>query len=107
MAMSRPVMFFGFVFTMMLTISSQGAPAERGVPAGFIGIMAAHVITMLWVMGLTVFYIVDVFRNELVVKDQKALWAVVIFLGSFVAMPIYWYLYIWREPAASAVPGRT
>jgi hypothetical protein len=48
-------------------------------------------------MGLTVFYMVNVFRNDRVDKDKKVLWAVVIFMGNMIAMPIYWYLYIWRE----------
>jgi hypothetical protein len=38
-----------------------------------------------------------VFRNDRVNKDMKVLWAVVLFMGSFIAMPIYWYLYIWRD----------
>ncbi|NLG84554.1 MAG: hypothetical protein GX493_08130 [Firmicutes bacterium] len=43
-------------------------------------------------------YIVNVFNTDLVDKDKKALWAVVLFFGNIIAMPIYWYLYIWREP---------
>ena len=37
-------------------------------------------------------------------QDKKALWAVVIFMGNALAMPVYWYLYIWKplrhEPLA-------
>jgi hypothetical protein len=63
---------------------------------------------MLVIAALTVFYIVNVFRNERVVKDQKVLWAVVLFLGNVMAMPIYWYLYIWKDglPAGTPSPGR-
>ena len=43
---------------------------------------------MLWIMALTVFYMVNVFRNDRVDKDKKVLWAVVIFMGSIIAMPI-------------------
>jgi hypothetical protein len=40
-------------------------------------------------------------------NDKKALWAAVLFFGNMVALPVYWYLYIWREPpsAASAPPS--
>lgn len=58
-----------------------------------------HLLTILLVIGLMIFYIVDVFRNERVNKDMKVLWAVVLFMGTMIAMPVYWYLYIWREPA--------
>jgi len=33
-----------------------------------------------------------------------ALWANVIFLGDMIAMPIYWYLYIWKEAAVASSP---
>jgi hypothetical protein len=66
--------------------------------------MAVHLFTMLWIMALTVFYMVNVFKNDRVEKDKKVLWAVVIFMGSMIAMPIYWYLYIWKETPANNVP---
>src|SRR3989442_571149 len=62
-------------------------------------IIPLHLLTMLLIMGLTVFYIVNVFRNDRVNKDMKVLWAVVLFMGSMIATPIYWYLYIWRDAA--------
>ena len=43
-------------------------------------------------------YIRDVFKNDKVAQDKKALWAVVLFMGGVIAMPIYWYFYIWKEP---------
>ena len=54
---------------------------------------------MLAVMALLVFYIVDIFRNNRVEKDKKALWAIVILMGGAIAMPIYWFIYFWKEPA--------
>jgi hypothetical protein len=38
-----------------------------------------------------------VFRTDRVPADKKALWAVVLFLGNFFAMPFYWYFYIWPK----------
>jgi multisubunit Na+/H+ antiporter MnhB subunit len=54
------------------------------------------------VLGATVIYIINVFGNDRVEKDKKALWAVVLFLGSILAMVVYWYLYIWRQTPAPA-----
>ena len=68
-------------------------------------IIPLHLLTMLMIIGLTAFYIVNVFRNERVGKDMKVLWAVVIFMGSIFAMPVYWYLYIWR--ALPVTPGQS
>ncbi len=67
------------------------------MPIAFAVIFALHFLTMLFILALTIFYIVDIFRNNRVEKDKKALWAIVIFMGNAIAMPIYWYLYIWKE----------
>lgn len=77
----------------------------RGNEPGFIWaiIIPLHILTMLWIMGLTVFYMVNVFRNDRVNKDMKVLWAVVLFMGSIIAMPIYWYLYIWRDVTSPSI----
>jgi hypothetical protein len=48
---------------------------------------------------------VNVFRNDRVDKDKKVLWAVVLFMGNMIAMPIYWYLYIWREVPTAGSPA--
>ena len=77
---------------------------KSGPPFFFAAFFAVHLFTMLWMMGLTIFYIVNVFRNDRVDKDKKALWAIVIFMGNIIAMPIYWYLYIWQEAPAGSQP---
>jgi hypothetical protein len=102
------ILFFLLIFSMILFIGpGQGDPGS-GPPRALALIFPLHLLTMLVIAALTVFYIVNVFRNERVVKDQKVLWAVVLFLGNVLAMPIYWYLYIWKEglPAAASTPGQ-
>jgi cytosine/uracil/thiamine/allantoin permease len=47
---------------------------------------------------LIVAYIIDIYHNTSVAKNQKILWAVIIFWGSFIAFPFYWYLHVWRKP---------
>lgn len=65
-------------------------------------IIPLHLLTMLVIFALIAFYIVNVFRNDRVGKDMKVLWAVVIFMGGIIAMPVYWYLNIWRATPAPA-----
>ena len=83
------LLFMGFMFASFLSSDEPGALWAIIIPL--------HLLSMLLIMGLTVFYIVNVFRNDRVNKDMKVLWAVVLFMGSLLAMPIYWYLYIWRD----------
>ena len=100
------ILFFITIFSLVLF--SAGAETAGGPPPLIALIFPLHLLTMLVIMGLTVFYMVNVFRNERVVKDQKVLWAVVLFLGNVLAMPIYWYLYIWKDgqPAGAPAPGQ-
>ncbi len=103
------VMLFFLLVASFFFAASRG-PARGGpLPDLFFIIFPLHFLMMLLSMGLTVFYMVDVFRNERVNKDQKVLWAIVLFMGNMIAMPVYWYLYIWPEgkelPAAPSTPG--
>ncbi len=94
------VLFFFFIVSTILS-------GESGPAFGLIFIL--HLLTMLLIMALTIFYIVNVFKNNRVEKDKKVLWAVVLFLGSIIAMPVYWYLYIWKaesELPAFSMPGQ-
>ena len=95
------ILFFVVIFSTIVFMPGPGGEAP-GPPPLIALILPLHLLTMLAVMALMVFYIVNVFRNDRVDKDKKALWAVVLFMGNMIAMPIYWYLYIWREPTADS-----
>jgi hypothetical protein len=95
------ILFFVVIFSTIVFVPGSGEP---GPPPLIALILPLHLFTMLAGIALIVFYIVNVFKNDRVEKDKKALWAVVLFMGSMIAMPIYWYLYIWREPLAVDSP---
>jgi hypothetical protein len=59
---------------------------------------------MLIMLALLVFYIAHVFKNTALVGDRRILWAVVLFMGGPIAMPVYWFLYVWRGPHLAAAP---
>jgi hypothetical protein len=58
-------------------------------------IFGAHLGVMLLTVALLALYIIFIFRTDRVKLELKALWAVVLFLGGPIAMPIFWYLHIW------------
>ena len=88
------------VFTTFSSAPFGRRMNEDSFSSLFGAIFVLQIVAWLLMVGLTIFYIVNVFRNDRVEKDKKALWAVVLFLGNILAMPVYWYLYIWREPQA-------
>ena len=73
----------------------------NGMPLIFKIILPLHILTMLEMFTLLAIYIIHLFKTDHVASDKKTLWAIVIFMGNILAMPIYWYLYIWK-PIKSA-----
>ena len=58
-------------------------------------------LTAISIPGAFIFYVVDVYRNKGVMKNQRHIWAALLFFGNIFAYPFYWYLHVWREPKAS------
>lgn len=88
-------LFVGFI-VYSFGFAAPPAEGDSGIPAPFKYLFVLHLLTMLLMFVLMVIYIVHAFRTDLVPQDKKILWVVVLFFGSFLAMPIYWYLYMWR-----------
>lgn len=66
------------------------------MPPFFGLLIVLHVFTMLEMVSLLIYYILHLFKTDAIAQDKKALWAVVLFMGNALAMPVYWYLYIWK-----------
>ncbi len=66
-------------------------------------ILIMHLLTIIDIMGLTIYYILHAVKNESLEQDMRIVWIVLILLGNMIAMPIYWYLNIWREDNNSEV----
>lgn len=90
------VLFFFVIFSQIVLSFSRG-PFD-GPPFGFLLIFPLHFLTMILMFVLLFIYIRDVIKSERIAPENKALWAIVLFLGNFIAMPIYWYFFIWKEP---------
>ena len=96
------IMFMLIIFSTVF-LSSQGFQAE-GAKFFFI-IFILHFFTILYSFGLIGFYIYYIFKTDRVPKDKKALWAAIIFLANIVVMPIFWFLYIWRDSKNERTSG--
>lgn len=97
-------LFFVGIMLMMFLLPSEagstaGQPQSPLVPIGFLGFFAIHMLTILLIMGLIAFYIVRVFKTPLD-EAMKIMWTVLICMFGVFAMPVFWFMYIWREPPA-------
>ena len=105
-------LFFAFVFSQFVLMGVGGAVGgkEAGETLGLVMvasfgvIFVLHALTILGSMALMVYYIVHVFQNPRLDDDKntRLLWALVLFFGNMLAMPIYWYLNIWKVPDTPA-----
>jgi uncharacterized membrane protein len=80
-----PIIFF------LITIISS----FNGLPYSIL--YAFGVLYGIFLVGLIVFYIIDVFRNQSVPSNQKAIWAVALIIGNLGVFPFYWYIHIWKK----------
>lgn len=97
--------FMAFIFNSFHRVPAVRDP--RAVFQSFQVLMIFHFGTMLIIAALVTFYIVHVFKSSALLGQKQALWAVVLLLGSVIAMPVYWYLYVWREATrGDSVPPR-
>jgi VanZ family protein len=100
------VFFFSHVMSQFATFPNSAPPPDQFFQE-FNTIFRLQMLFMAFMLGLMVFYIVHVFRTDRVPADKKALWAVVLFLGTLLAMPFYWYFYMWpkREDGSRLTSG--
>ena len=98
------ILFMGTMFCMMAL--SLGPGSGKGLLGIVMIIFPLHVFTILEIFALLIFYIVYLFKTAVVPEDKKALWAVVLILGHMMAMPIFWYFYIWQPLTETEQPGQ-
>lgn len=88
------VLFFTMVVGS-LPLQPNRNPQNVEFPAGMVVIFGLHLLTFFVVMGLLAVYLFYLYHTERVPADKKALWAVVLFLGSVLAMAVFYCIYIW------------
>ncbi|MCB0644958.1 MAG: hypothetical protein KDC44_25105 [Phaeodactylibacter sp.] len=65
-----------------------------------------HTGMMVLMVGLLVFYVTHLFKTIKIPDEKKTLWAIILFFGSLIAMPVYWYLNIWKTSSESRDDGQ-
>jgi hypothetical protein len=78
-----------------MKMSGVSNPGQE--PSFFAIVIGLHCLTTLETLILFAIYNRHLFKSGRVPQDKRALWAVVLLLGNIVAMPFYWYFYIWGQ----------
>lgn len=94
--------FFAFTVFSVLFHAASSSPEFSGDPAPlafFPAFFLLHLITITIMLGLMIFYIVHLFKSPRVAPDKKILWLILLLLAGMFSMPVFFYLYVWREQA--------
>ena len=89
--------FFGLMMIMMFTLPHMPPPKQSGPPVLFMAMIIPHFLTMMVVLGLQVFYILKLLKEERLDSTQKTLCALIVFMGNIIAFPFVWYVFIWKD----------
>jgi hypothetical protein len=92
------IYMIGFMASVVFLFAQTASNASARSVDAFRYILVLHMATMLMMLGLLAFYIVHVFKNAALRDDRRTLWALVLFLGGPVSMPVYWWLYVRPSP---------
>jgi hypothetical protein len=84
--------------------SSRSPSAETLLPIGFGVLFLLHVMTMILLVLLMIFYLVVALKDERHDQTARIIWIILIVMMGVLADLVYWYLYIWREPRPAAAP---
>lgn len=92
------VVFIG-AFMSFFSDVSQNQPPES--PELFIGTFFTFFILIFLAslvdLGITVYYIVDIVKDEMVSENEKIVWALALFFGSFISTAVYYFVRIWNR----------
>jgi hypothetical protein len=67
-------------------------------PIGVVALFAVHTLTIFLIMGLMPLYIILAVKSDRLDQTTRIVWVVLLCMMGMFAMPVYWYLYIWRKP---------
>ena len=90
-----PVIYMAFFFVVIAAASiAGGGDPDNGLIIPDAVLFSLHIATIILITVLLVVYIRDAYRNPDLPDDRRIFWAVVLFMGNAIAMPIYWWLYM-------------
>ena len=92
-----PLLYLIVVLPTPLRIVFTTDPMSPDAPDWFLYFTAFHFFMYLYTGLLLAFYLIHLFGNKGISKENKAFWAFLLIFGSVLTMPLYWYLHVWRS----------
>jgi hypothetical protein len=90
-----PLCYAFVTFVYLLTIFLSARITDDSLRRSADLLVVGNLIAFVWTWGLIAIYVRFCFRSATVPKDQKVLWVVVLVLLNVMAMPVFWFKFIW------------
>ncbi|WP_375560518.1 PLDc N-terminal domain-containing protein [Bernardetia sp. OM2101] len=94
------VTFIGAFMTFASTTSNQQNPPDDVIGLFFGGFFVFFVLILLASLadlGITIYYIIDIVKDESVDETEKIIWVLALFFGSFISTAVYYFVRIWNR----------
>ena len=102
-----PVLFLvAGILTVLMTEEMANTMPEMAIPFSFMALASLHCLTMLVSVALMGFYLYHIIRNTIAPDVIRIIFAIGIFFIPFIVMPLYYYVFIWRDEPPEWILGR-
>jgi len=94
------VAFIGAFITFFSTIANHQQPPDQFFGLFFGGFLTFFILVLLASLAdlaITIYYIIDIVRDEKVDETEKIVWALALFFGSFISTAVYYFVRIWNR----------
>ena len=91
-----PILFITIIWIYFFLVYPLQVLGEKNVIIFRVIPIGTTAIAVIIVVLLT-YYIIQVLRNQSLDRDKKVLWIIGMLIGHIIALPIYFYLYIWKD----------
>jgi glucan phosphoethanolaminetransferase (alkaline phosphatase superfamily) len=91
------ILFYGVFGNVGMILAFPGSSVSPEMMAFGTILLLVHLATIVVVIALMVLYIREIVTRDWASRSGKALWIVLLVVGSVLTLPVYWYLYVWRE----------
>ena len=89
------VSFFVYIATME---TQEMAGPDLFLSPMFITMMGFNMLSMFITIALMIYYISHLLKKSQLEKEYRIIWVILILFAGTIAMPVYWFLYIWKTP---------
>jgi hypothetical protein len=74
------------------------------LPIGFVALFVVHMFSVMLILALLPIYVVLAVKREQFDQTTRIVWIILICMMGNLAMPVYWYLYVWSDAQTRAAP---